>query len=51
MPSTHLALAALGFLVALGVTLVVAALFADRLDQLGARLGFTELPLGVLTAI
>ena len=51
MPSPHVALAALGFLLALGVTLVAAALFADRLDRVGVRLGFTEALLGVLTAI
>jgi cation:H+ antiporter len=51
MPSPHVAFAALGFLLALGVTLVAAAVFADRLDRLGARLGFTEALLGVLTAI
>ena len=51
MPSPHVALAALGFLLALGVTLVAASLFADRLDRVGVRLGFTEALLGVLTAI
>jgi cation:H+ antiporter len=51
VPSLHVASAALGFLLALGVTLVAAAVFADRLDRLGARLGFTEALLGVLTAI
>jgi cation:H+ antiporter len=51
VPSTHLVLAAFGFLIALGVTLAAAALFADRLDRLGTRMGFTEALLGVLTAI
>jgi cation:H+ antiporter len=51
MPSLHLASAALGFLLALGVTLIAAAVFADRLDRLGARLGFSEVLLGVLTAL
>ena len=51
MPSPHVALATLGFLVALAVTLVAAAVFADRLDRVGVRLGFTETLLGVLTAI
>ena len=51
MPSLHVASAVLGFLLALGVTLVAAAVFADRLDRVGARLGFTEALLGVLTAI
>jgi cation:H+ antiporter len=51
MPSAHVTLAAVGFLLALGVTLVAAALFADRLDRVGVRLGFTEALLGVLTAI
>ena len=39
MPSPHVALATLGFLVALAVTLVAAAVFADRLDRVGVRLG------------
>jgi cation:H+ antiporter len=51
MPSLHLTFAAFGFLIALGVTLVAAAVFADRLDHVGARLGFTDVLLGVLTAI
>ena len=51
MPSPHVALATLGFLVALAVTLVAAAVLADRLDRVGVRLGFTETLLGVLTAI
>jgi cation:H+ antiporter len=51
MPSLHVTFAALGFLVALGVTLAAAAVFADQLDHVGARLGFTEVLLGVLTAI
>ena len=51
MPSLHIISAALGFLLALGVTLVAAAVFADRLDRLGARLGFSEVLLGVLTAV
>ena len=51
MPSPHVAIAAVGFLLALGVTLVAAAVFADRLDRVGVRLGFTEALLGVLTAI
>ena len=51
VPSTHLALNILGFLVALTVTLAAAAVFASWLDRLGARLGFTEALLGVLTAI
>ena len=51
MPSPHIILASLAFLAALGVTLVAAALFADRLDQVGTRLGFTEALLGVLTAL
>jgi cation:H+ antiporter len=51
MPSLHVSLAALGFLAALAVTLVAAAVFADRLDRLGTRLGFTEALLGVLTAV
>jgi cation:H+ antiporter len=51
MPSLHVTFAAFGFLLALGVTLVAAAVFAERLDHVGARLGFTEVLLGVLTAI
>jgi cation:H+ antiporter len=51
VPSLHVASAALGFLLAIGVTLVAAAVFADRLDRVGVRLGFTEALLGVLTAI
>ena len=43
--------AVFGFLVALGVTLASAAMFADRLDHVGARLDFTEVLLGVLTAV
>lgn len=51
MPSPHVILASFAFLAALGVTLVAAALFADRLDRVGTRLGFTEALLGVLTAL
>ena len=51
MPSLPVTAAAFGFLLALGVTLAAAAIFADRLDRMGARLGFTEVLLGVLTAV
>jgi cation:H+ antiporter len=51
MPSLHVTLAALGFLVALGVTLFAANRFARRLDAVGVRLGFTEALLGVLTGV
>ncbi|MGD0713236.1 MAG: hypothetical protein ABSB24_03500 [Gaiellaceae bacterium] len=43
-------IAAVYFLVALIVTLYAAAVFADRLDRLGARLGLPEALLGLLTA-
>src|SRR6476646_8842115 len=51
MPSPHVILASFAFLAALGVTLLAAALFADRLDRVGTRLGFAEALLGVLTAL
>lgn len=38
------------FVVSLGATLYAAAVFADRLDHLGARLGLPEGLLGLLTA-
>lgn len=38
------------FVVALAVTLYAAAIFADRLDRLGERLGLPEALLGLLTA-
>jgi cation:H+ antiporter len=43
-------LAAVYFLVSLIATLYAAAVFADRLDRLGARLGLPEALLGLLTA-
>src|SRR5438105_2072755 len=39
------------FLVSLVVTLAAAAIFARRLDRLGARLGLPEALLGLLTAL
>src|SRR3984885_5460472 len=45
------ALAALLFLVSLGVTLAAARLFARRLDHLGVRFGFPEALIGLLTAL
>jgi cation:H+ antiporter len=51
VPDPRLALASFGFLVALCVTLAAAGSFANLLDRIGARLGFTEALLGVLTAI
>ena len=51
MPSPTVILNALGFLLALGVTLYAAAAFAERLDRIGARLGLSEALLGVLTAL
>ncbi|HEY4826582.1 MAG TPA: hypothetical protein VIH85_07430 [Solirubrobacteraceae bacterium] len=45
------ALAALLFLVSLGVTLAAARLFARRLDRLGVRFGFPEALIGLLTAV
>ena len=38
------------FLVSLSATLLAAAVFADRLDRLGERLGLPEALLGLLTA-
>lgn len=43
-------LAAVYFVVSLVATLYAAAVFADRLDKLGARLGLPEALLGLLTA-
>ena len=43
-------IAAVYFLVALIATLYAAAVFADRLDRLGARLGLPEALLGLLAA-
>jgi cation:H+ antiporter len=43
-------LAAVVFVVSLGVTLYAAAVFAERLDRLGARFGLPEALLGLLTA-
>jgi cation:H+ antiporter len=43
-------LAAVLFVASLGATLYAAAVFADRLDHLGARLGLPEGLLGLLTA-
>jgi cation:H+ antiporter len=43
-------LAAVYFVVSLIATLYAAAVFADRLDRLGARLGLPEALLGLLTA-
>jgi cation:H+ antiporter len=45
------ALAVLLFCASLGVTLYAAAVFVDRLDHLGERLGLPEAILGVLTAV
>jgi cation:H+ antiporter len=47
----HLLLALCGFAVASFATLVAARVFAAWLDRLGARLGFSEALLGVLTAV
>ena len=44
-------LALLVFLGSLGLTLVAAGFFADRLDHLGARLGLPEALVGLLTAL
>ena len=44
-------LAAVVFLVSLVATLYAAAVFAERLDHLGERLGLPEGPLGLLTAL
>lgn len=44
------ALETLTFLGSLAVTLVAAAVFADRLDRLGERIGLPEALLGLLTA-
>ena len=47
----HLLLALCGFALASLATLVAARVFAAWLDRLGARLGFSEALLGVLTAV
>jgi cation:H+ antiporter len=39
------------FVVSLAVTLVAAATFAGRLDRLGAKFGFSEVSIGLLTAV